>query len=110
MLRQGVGAFCVCPGARSTPFAVAIYRNSITRAMTQVDMCLYIYMYLCMYNSICMYIRTCLNMYRYIYVYIFVSIYTNVYIYIYICIQVVHDERAAGFYAYVSSYILYMNI
>jgi hypothetical protein len=36
MLRQGVGAFCVCPGARSTPFAVAIYRNSIARGMTQV--------------------------------------------------------------------------
>ena len=36
MLRQGVGAFCVCPGARSTPFAVAIYRNSVAKAMTQV--------------------------------------------------------------------------
>ena len=36
MLRQGVGAFCVCPGARSTPFAVAIYRNSAAQAMTQV--------------------------------------------------------------------------
>ena len=36
MLRQGVGAFCVCPGARSIPFAVAIYRNSVARGMTQV--------------------------------------------------------------------------
>ena len=36
MLRQGVGAFCVCPGSRSTPFAVAIYRNTVARAMTQV--------------------------------------------------------------------------
>ena len=36
MIRQGVGAFCVCPGARSTPFAVAIYRNSVACAMTQV--------------------------------------------------------------------------
>ena len=36
MIRQGVGAFCVCPGARSTPFAVAIYRHTAARAMTQV--------------------------------------------------------------------------
>lgn len=36
LLRSGVGAFCVCPGARSIPFAVAIYRNSVARAMTQV--------------------------------------------------------------------------
>lgn len=36
MIRQGVGAFCVCPGARSTPFAVAIHRNSVACAMAQV--------------------------------------------------------------------------
>ena len=35
-LRQGVRAFCVCPGSRSTPLAVAIYRNSVSRSMTQV--------------------------------------------------------------------------
>ena len=35
-IRQGVRAFCVCPGSRSTPLAVAIYRNSVSRSMTQV--------------------------------------------------------------------------
>ena len=36
MIRQGVGAFCVCPGSRSTPLAVAIYRNTVSRATVQV--------------------------------------------------------------------------
>lgn len=36
MIRCGVEAFCVCPGSRSTPFAVAIHRNSVARMMTQV--------------------------------------------------------------------------
>ena len=36
LLRQGLGAIAVCPGSRSTPLAVAVYRHSTARAMTQV--------------------------------------------------------------------------
>ena len=36
MLRQGIGAFIICPGSRSTPLVVAIYRHSIARSITQV--------------------------------------------------------------------------
>ena len=51
MLRLGVGAFCVCPGSRSTPLAVAIYRNTVSRAMTQV-------LYFCTIKSVLLYLTS----------------------------------------------------
>ena len=51
-----------------------------------MSLCIYVYMYICMYVYVCIY--RCLYVYVYIYRCIYVYIYVCVCVYIYICIQV----------------------
>ena len=73
--------------------------------------CVYVCMYVCLYNYVCLYINMCVYIYiciyMYIYIYVYICIYIYMYIYVYIDVDILFDTPKT--YTIVSMQDVYLN-
>ena len=70
--------------------------------LSNIYVCMYVYMYICIYIYIYIYICVCIYIYIYIHVCIYIYIYTHIYIYIYICNDL---SLSLSIYIYIYVYV-----